>query len=190
MIKGVAWMALMVGLASIVRWELREQPESAGAVSAPMRSAPPWPGSPRNVTFPGPAGGWEATTLDRPLFSPDRHPPSPPAAMLAVPTALPRLSGVMVSGADRSAILVPAEGGKAVVAREGSQVGSLTVKTISAGEVRLAGPDGVTILHPAFDTSLVPPTGPIMRGLPGFPGFAPPGLPGNPPAPPAGEFAR
>ncbi len=91
-----------------------------------------------------------AAILARPLFSPGRRPAALPTASAALPAALPRLSGTIVHGADRSVIFVPASGGKPLVAHEGAVVGGYTVQAIQAGRVTLAGPDGVHVLWLAF----------------------------------------
>jgi len=138
-----------------------------------------------------------AAILARPLFSPGRRPAALPMASAAPAAALPRLSGTIVHGADRSVIFVPASGGKPVVAHEGAVVGGYTVQAIHAGRVTLAGPDGVHVLRPAFDpqspavrssavgTPALPPgaASPVLQnlqGLRGYPGFA--GLPASPEA--------
>ncbi len=102
----------------------------------------------------GSRGAWADTALARPLFDRSRRPPAP-AAMQAPepererPPELPRLSGVMVNGAERSAIFVVANG-RPLVAREGSQVSGFTVQAIRMGQATLQGPSGTHVLRPTL----------------------------------------
>jgi len=133
-----------------------------------------------------------AAILARPLFSPGRRPAAAPTAASALPATLPRLTGTIVHGSDRSVIFMPA-GGKPVVAHEGTEVGGYKVQAIQAGSVTVSGPDGVHVLTPAFapqstavGTPALPPgaAGPGLPNLQGLRGFA--GLP----APPQAASAR
>lgn len=130
-----------------------------------------------------------AAILARPLFSPSRRPAAIATASAAPPAVLPRLAGTIVHGGDRSVIFTLGNGGKAVVAHEGSEVGGYTVRAIQAGRVTMAGPDGEHVLRPTFGpqtdasvqtpvgTPALPPgaAGAISLNLPGLRGFA--GLP-------------
>jgi hypothetical protein len=114
---------------------------------------------------------WVATILARPLFSADRRPPIDEATTDAavVPDASPRLAGVLVSPAGKTAIFADPTGGKPIVVREGGRIGAYTVRAIEAGQVTLTGPQGVQVLRPAF-----------------APGSAGPGSPAAAAPPPAG----
>ncbi len=92
---------------------------------------------------------WIATALARPLFSPDRRPP-PPGGGPGL-AEIPRLSGILVTPAGRSAIFAPAGASKPVVATEGTTLGAYVVKSIGPDEVTVVGPSGPRLLHPAFD---------------------------------------
>ncbi len=125
-----------------------------------------------------------AAILARPLFSPGRRP-----AAAAPTAALPRLTGTILHGSDRSVIFAPIGGGKPVVAHEGTEVGGYKVQAIQAGSVTMSGPDGVHVLRPAFGpqstaigTPALPPgaAGPGLPNLQGLRGFA--GLPTPPQA--------
>jgi len=123
---------------------------------------------------------WTATALSRPLFSRSRRPPAMSESAPAAAAGMPRLAGVVVNGADRSAILVPAEGGRAVVAREGTRIGGITVQAIQAGQVTILAPSGARILRPTLDPNrLVPSPAGTSAEAPG----APPLLSGLPPPP-------
>ncbi|GGC55911.1 hypothetical protein GCM10011504_37840 [Siccirubricoccus deserti] len=93
-----------------------------------------------------PVDDWVATTLARPLFEPERRPPT--LRSTPVDAELPRLIGVMVSPATKVAIFAGASGGKPLVVAEGGRVGGHVVQSIRPGEATLAGPRGQRILHP------------------------------------------
>jgi len=189
-VRHVAFTAFLVpaaALAGVLAIELQPLFVSGQeAVSAPTplripsRPAAAAPGVQREAL---------AAILARPLFSPGRRPAAGPTAAAAPPAALPRLTGTILHGSDRSVIFAPAGGGKPVVAHEGTEVGGYKVQAIQAGSVTVSGPDGVHVLRPAFDpqstavgTPALPPgaTGPGLPNLQGLRGFA--GLPTPPQA--------
>jgi hypothetical protein len=130
---------------------------------------------------------WLATVLARPLFSRDRK-PTPPDAKPGTATtlaALPRLTGVIVGPFGRTAIFAGADGGKAIVAGEGTAVGPYTVQSIQPGGVTVTGPKGEQMVALSGDATTRsalaaeiprPPLQP-PPGLPGLPGLAQPGVP-------------
>ena len=90
--------------------------------------------------------------LARPLFAPKRR----PAMMARSPTApqtvtLPRLSGIVMSGEQRSAIFAADEGRRPVVAELGGRVGQYVVQAIESERVTLVGPGGTRVMQPSFD---------------------------------------
>ena len=107
-----------------------------------------------------------AETLARPLFSPRRRPDeavkgSPSVAAVA---GVPRLSGILVDGADRRAIFAGAEQGgrlQSIVAREGDAVGVYRVQSVTRDGVKLSGPDGEHVLKPSFSSA-------ATNGMPGL----------------------
>lgn len=193
--RGAALAVLLLiaaGLAGVAGVQVQGLLDEGGPALAPAPPAPAGPVQPGAAEPPpSPRGQWAEAILARPLFNRDRRPPSGPAAVAAAPQGMPRLAGIVVNGADRSAILVPAEGGKPVVAREGGQVGGLVVQAIQAGRVTLAGPGGTHILRPSYDPrGPAPPPGlaagaglalPQPAAFPPFPGL---------PQPPGAAFAR
>jgi hypothetical protein len=101
-----------------------------------------------------PAGQRDAgvpAILARPLFSPDRRAAASAARSVA---GLPRLTGIVVTGAHKVAIF--AAPGKAVVAEEGLRLGAYEVTAISDAGVTVAGPEGTTMLRPIFDPAPPP----------------------------------
>jgi hypothetical protein len=90
----------------------------------------------------------------RPLFSPDRRPPSPDAAPAVVASnTLPRLAGTLVIPGRKQAVFETGSkdaGSKPAVVGEGDRVDAWTVEAISPGRVTLAGPDGPRVLHVGF----------------------------------------
>jgi hypothetical protein len=92
---------------------------------------------------------WVATILARPLFSPTRRPPAESAGPANAVAEVPRLAGVLVSDTGGEAIFAQ-PGQKPSVVRTGDRIGPYQVKSISAGEVTLAGPAGSVTMHPVF----------------------------------------
>ncbi len=105
---------------------------------------------------------WEADILARPLIYPGRRAPSPAvaAAVQAPPEPVPRLTGVIIGPAGRSALFVSAQGARSVVVQEGGHVGPYVIRAIRSNEVVLEGPDGTRSLHPAYDGAPQP-SGPV-----------------------------
>jgi hypothetical protein len=124
---------------------------------------------------------WVATILARPLFSRDRRPPDAKVASASDPgEGLPRLTGIAVSPAGRSAIFAGAAAGKPIVVGEGGSVGGYTVRAIAPGQVQVVGPGGARTLSPVFDPTLPAVTAEAPRppGMQGFPGLPlTPGMP-------------
>lgn len=140
----------------------------------------------------GQAAAWAETALARPLFSPTRRPAAAPAAAApGAPASLPRVTAILVSPDGKSVIFAAGDGGKPVVAGEGSRVGAYQVQSIEVGRVTVLGPSGPQVLGPSFDGNPPPkpPGGPpdlsgLLGGLPGgLPGLRPP-APGAPAADP------
>ncbi len=132
------------------------------------------------------AAAWAQTALARPLFSPTRRPaPAPAAAAPGAPAGLPRVTAILVSPGGKSVIFAAGDGGKPVVAGEGSRVGAYQVQSIEVGRVTVLGPGGPQVLGPSFDESPPPkPSGaPDLSSLLGLPGLPPP-KPGAPAADP------
>jgi hypothetical protein len=135
-----------VAAAAVARWR-----------PAPVVPTPPAPDRSRE---------WASTALERPLFAADRRPLAEQRPAAAGGREPPRLTGVLVGPAGRTAIFAgAAEGAKPVVVREGDSLGTFEVKTILAGQVTLVGPEGERVLRPSFDprgggAAPIPPNGP------------------------------
>jgi hypothetical protein len=119
-------------------------------------SGPPLPVAPISTERPaaavpaGPANqhiGWLNEILARPLFSPDRHPVN--VGM----RGLPRLTGIVVAGSERTAIFAGPANGRPVTAQAGARVGAYEVRSVADDGVIVAGPEGISMIRPAFDTS-------------------------------------
>ncbi|MGI4954599.1 MAG: hypothetical protein ACRYGM_22565 [Janthinobacterium lividum] len=158
-------------LAGVLRWQVQDE---ATAETPP----PPPPVEAHADGIMPPAvldRAAEVTKITgRPVFEPSRRPAMDGAVAAAVPVArtVPRVTGVVVSATDRSAIFASPGAGAATVAREGGRIGEYTVKTIAAGQVTLMGPDGPLLLRPAFDKNRPPP--PAPPPVVGLPLLAPP----------------
>ncbi len=167
--NGVVVAAFLLGAASAGAIALLMQPASG---DAPVRPAGDRVGS-APMDRPAPADAvadqlrrWAMTSLDRPLFAPDRRPVAPTAAGPGGVAGLPRLSGIMITPTGRRAIFAAIGGGKPAVVAEGGSLGRYLVQSISIGEVVVIGPDGRHSLHLAFDGAprAVPPAPPIVPG--------------------------
>ncbi len=152
-------------LAGLLRWQVQEE--------APAEAPPPPPAEKHAAGIVPPAAVDRATEVakitGRPVFDPSRRPAMEGAApaAAAVVRSVPRVTGVVVSATDRSAIFASPGAGAATVAREGGRVGEYTVQTIAAGQVTLLGPDGPLLLRPVFDKNRpLPPAPPPAAGLP------------------------
>ena len=95
----------------------------------------------------------EVTTglTQRPLFRPGRRaPPSERTETVSdAPSERPRLAGVIIGPAGRTAIFAGADG-KSVAVAPGSSIGRFSIKTILPDRVTLAGPDGEIDVRPTF----------------------------------------
>lgn len=174
---------LALVLAGVLAAELWQAP-AVPSLPAPVSQAPAQPGAAPVPTVERTRDS-AATLLARPLFTPGRRPPRDAAEAVAEASSadLPRLAGVLVNGASRRAILVPAPGSKPTVVPEGAQVGAFAVERIEPGQVTLVGPAGTRVLRPTFDP-LPPVAKPVAGPVPGLSGLI--GLP----APPAARAAR
>ena len=152
--------AVALVLAGVLRWQVQD--------GAPAEAPPPPPAE-AHADGVAPAAAVDraaqvAKITGRPVFEPSRRPSLEVAVAAAAPVArtVPRVTGVVVSATDRSAIFAsPGAGaGAATVAREGGRVGEYTVKAIAAGQVTLMGPDGPLLLRPVFDKNRPPPPAP------------------------------
>jgi len=97
------------------------------------------------------------TALAQPLFSPSRRPPDRPTAAGPTDQLLNlRLTGIVVDPLGHLAIFaVP--NGKPLARAEGEVVNEWRVESISANQVSLSGPNGITTLEPRADPNLIRP---------------------------------
>lgn len=90
---------------------------------------------------------WEAVSLDRPLFAPDRK---PEAGSRSADAGLPRLAGIIAFPDAELAIFQPSGNGKPVAVRHGGTVGGWEVTMVSAEEVDLRKANSRLVLRPEF----------------------------------------
>ena len=128
----------------------------AERVEMPAPLPPPIPDAVAAVmpTAPAAATGTAhaiAVTLARPLFEPDRRAPTQalPSPTLDV-LELPHLSGTVIQGGRRVAMIVLPGGQRPIAVREGERVGRFLVVRIAPGEVTADGPRGLVALHVGF----------------------------------------
>lgn len=179
--RGWSLILLAASLGAVIAWEIAASRDDVPAAPPPSRTTSPnLPATPPVMpTGVERSAGWVATTLARPLFRPDRRPPAAtPSGPAPAEEALPRLTGIMVSGDGRSAIFAGSP--QPIVLREGGRLGGFTVHLIESGQVTLLGPDGLREVRPSFDPNKTTPTAqpspqPLPGALPSPPG-ANPGL--------------
>lgn len=148
---GIAWTVMddwhePVGMVAIV--------QPAGPTRQPVGGAPD-----------GQINRQVATILSRPLFNADRRPPASSASSLA---GLPRLTGIVISDAEKVAIFSAPAGGRTTVASEGGRVGQYDIRAIDAAGVIVDGPEGVRTVRPLFDPNppATPKTAPPLKPPP------------------------
>lgn len=178
---------LASALAALIAWEL-EGAQPAGDPTGIVAIRHPPKAQPR-VASEDPedhTDAWLATVLARPLFSRDRKPTPPDSKPSAAATlaALPRLTGVIVGPFGRTAIFAGADGGKAIVAGEGTAVGAYTVQSIRPGGVTVTGPQGARMVALSGDATT---RSALAAEIPRPPPQLPPGL-AQPGVPPINQF--
>ena len=137
---------LALGLAGVVVLEITSGSVAISPAPLPVRAVRSGPAGTAEA-----ADAWRAVLLGRPVFSPDRRPPAAAAATARSSPVLPRLSGVLVGPGQRRAIF--ADG---TVRAVGSTLGRWRIGQIDVGSVTMLGPDGVTVLRPAFAVASAP----------------------------------
>ena len=173
-------LAALLSATLIAEWNTAEPPPRAPALGVASGAPSGTPAAPAQG---GRTAEFAQISLARPLFSPDRRPAAVGAAAASAPdNALPRLTGIMVTPAGRSAIF--AGGPRALVVVEGGRVGNFTVRTIEPNQVILLGPDGTRLIRPTFGESKPAAPAALSQSLPQLPVLAPPlGGAGRPLAP-------
>ncbi len=105
---------------------------------------------PRSIPAPQPTlSSLRDMMLSRPLFDPTRRPSPAPTEASTAPVEIPRLSGIMVTPAERIAVLSPATGAPIIV-NQHSRFGPFTVLAIASDRVTIKGPSGVIVLRSDF----------------------------------------
>lgn len=142
----LAWTLLGATLLAVIGVEMIDGAEEP----VPSLAAPRRPAQAGAAAAAAAATGsnreWIAQSLARPLFSPDRRPlPDAAGPGLSGP---PRLSGIMITPAGRSAIFVVGE--RQLVVPVGGVIGAFTVRSIDEQQVLLSGPAGPLLLRPSF----------------------------------------
>jgi hypothetical protein len=174
--KIVAGAVSVLVLVLVAEW----LPGSEPVITAPPISHTSHSSSPETETAAKDTDAWARTILRRPLFTVGRKPPKGRGAVsVASSNGLPRLAGIMITGAGKRAIFMP-EGGKPLTLSEGALVDEYTIRRIAADHVVLSGAKGDLTVRPTYDTSghaVATTFNPPVFGQPGFnPGFPQPGL--------------
>lgn len=142
---------LAAGLAGLAGVELRA-PFPAGAPPGHHPTSLPasTPAAADADARPAPKQAGRAI-LARPLFRPDRRPPSVETAPVAT-AKLPRLSGILIGRGFRLALFA-GESGKTRIAAKGERIAGYRIVAINPASVVLAGADGRRTLTPRFEKS-------------------------------------
>jgi hypothetical protein len=157
---------VFVLLAAVVVGEVADRP--TGEIGSPVASTQQTPVA-SAVPVANRSEAWAAILLTRPLFAPNRRPAPEAASPVAHETALPRLSGIVLSPSLRLAIFEGDHATRAIVVADGGVINGWTVTTIIADAVTLArdGNQSVT-LRPRFvggtAATNLPPPPPMSRG--------------------------
>jgi general secretion pathway protein N len=146
---GVALLALSGIVASEIMAR-QSTPDRPSIPTAPI-SARQWPNP---IEAANQIDGILRDTLARPIFSPDRR---PVASNARVTSGLPRLTGIVVTGPQKTAIFASPPGGRPITAEEGGHVGAYEVVEITTAGVTISGPDGTKVITPIFDPAASPP---------------------------------
>jgi hypothetical protein len=143
LVFAAAGLCLMIGLEIAGWWRGGETFPAAAARAAdrmpPVRATAADASNQRDT--------WLNEILARPLFSPERRP-----VEVGV-RGLPRLTGIIVSGAQKLAIFAGPANGQSVIAQAGGRIGAYEVRSVADQGVTLTGPTGTTTIRPTFDRS-------------------------------------
>lgn len=151
--------AACLALCLIIAAEVMGVFAAASPESMPRTAAPARDGRTETPEAPDRHSAWLKQILARPLFSPGRRPVE--VAGVGV-QGLPRLTGVVLAGSQRLAIFAGASNGHPIVAERGAHIGAYEVQAIADTGVTVAGPEGTTLLRPAFDVARVPAPAPAL----------------------------
>lgn len=142
---------LSLSLAAIIAVEIFSPVSDVEALPKPAAESRQLPGNLMGPPFD--ADKLIAEILDRPLFTPGRHPPEAQADAAAEeeekkpPELQSRLAGVMIRP-DESEALFARDGEKPIAVGEGDEIDGWTVDTIEADRVVLTSDFGEKILQP------------------------------------------
>lgn len=159
----IRWGFASVGVLSLALFVVSALELSSGEQSKLISSSPSPSPPPIAASMAAPSSdqraGWVMAILARPLFAPTRRPPAIAREAPKVPNEaqLPRLTGVVISGAYRSAIFAAKSGATAIVVAEGGELDGFKVEQIESGRVTVAGARGRQVLRPTFDPAALPP---------------------------------
>ena len=137
--RGAACLLLAVAL--VAEWQAFATVVPAVAPAVPPADTPGAPEGARAAPL-EPLATYAAVT-ERPLFNQSRRPPAAPVG--AAPGELQRnfsVAGIMLSGAERIALVQQGGEKKLLSVREGQSLGGWTVRSIAADRVVLVGRDG------------------------------------------------
>lgn len=143
--------AAAVFLLTLVAWEGMLPPLDSAEPRAIMAPAPSRrAASPAPAASPSPVAAWVATILARPLFAPDRRPPSL-TGMAANRVALPRLAGTIRTKSGLRAIFAPSGAPKQVAVGLDGWIAGWKLADIGDGEVILEQNGRTATLRLSYD---------------------------------------
>jgi len=152
---GAMAVLLALGIAQETRQALISEPMPD---AQPARGLEATVGTANNKAESEPVESLVGIILSRPLFTPSRRPPS----VAGGTDGLPRLAGVIIGPASRTAIFATGKSGVTVVA-ERARAGVYEVHTIEPDEVVVSGPEGERRLHPVYAKN-VPAAPKVIQG--------------------------
>jgi general secretion pathway protein N len=141
--------AMSAGLCLVIALEVsawRRDASSAGTARPAVAKLPGREAAPAGLDQ---HEAWLNQILARPLFNPDRHPVGGGAGA----QGLPRLTGIIVAGSQRVAIFAAPANGHPIIAQAGGRIGAYEVQTVADEGVTVVGPEGTSMVRPAFDST-------------------------------------
>ena len=173
---------LSLSLTAIIAVEILSPVSDVAALPRPVAESRQLPGDLMGPPFD--ADKLIAEILDRPLFTPGRHPPEAQADAASEeeekkpPELQSRLAGVMIRP-DESEALFARDGEKPVAVGEGDEIDGWTVDTIEADRVVLTSDFGEKILQPTPEerTTAIPAAPPARNKKPAPASSVKPGTP-------------
>jgi hypothetical protein len=146
----VASLIVAAALVGTIGWEVQSafqsgdgdiprHPAPSGLAASMLKPAPP-----------DPVDAWVTTSLERPLLRETRRPDAVAGGVAQKGDGAARLAAVITGPSGNRAIFMVPGIAKPVVAKEGSQVSTLVVRSIEPGRVVVEASGGLSTYRPLF----------------------------------------